>query len=92
MTRDPKIVDPRLLTIGRFGDSVVTQSAPIREPFAGIDILPGAAIFNTVLSATMIGQGLDVQKKRRATAWTTEAQGAGRGAGTCTSIEEGEAR
>jgi hypothetical protein len=51
------------------------QSAPIREPFAGIDTLPGAAIFSTVLSATMIGQGLDVQKKRRATAWTTEGPG-----------------
>ena len=34
-----------------------------RAPFLGI--LPGFAIFVTALSVTMIGQGLDIKKKRK---------------------------
>jgi ABC-type dipeptide/oligopeptide/nickel transport system permease subunit len=72
--------------------AMLLDAQPYMERAAWVGILPGAAIFITALSVTMIGQGLDMKKarpKRSSTAGTT-----GSPADTPVSrnrIEEGEA-
>lgn len=73
--------------------AMLLDAQPYMERAPWVGILPGAAIFITALSVTMIGQGLDVQKKRRATARKTGAPGApAEEPASRTAIEEGEAR
>jgi len=52
--------------------AMLLDAQPYMERAPGLGILPGAAIFITALSVTMIGQGLDVQKARRKRAASTE--------------------
>jgi len=51
--------------------AMLLDAQPYMERAPGLGILPGLAIFVTALSVTMIGQGLDI-KKRRKRAATTE--------------------
>ena len=71
---------------------MLLDAQPYMERAPWVGILPGAAIFITALSVTMIGQGLDKKKARRNRA---AANGATRSpADTPVSgakIEEGEA-
>jgi ABC-type dipeptide/oligopeptide/nickel transport system permease subunit len=56
--------------------AMLLDAQPYMERAAWVGILPGAAIFITALSVTMIGQGLDVKKgrsKRGATSQATPA-------------------
>lgn len=72
--------------------AMLLDAQPYMERAPWVGVLPGAAIFITALSVTMIGQGLDVQKKRRTTARTTGASGAPTEQSAArTTIEEGEA-
>ncbi|RHW27492.1 ABC transporter permease [Nocardioides immobilis] len=72
--------------------AMLLDAQPYMERAPWVGILPGAAIFITALSVTMIGQGLDVQKKRRTTARTTGPSGApAEEPASRTAIEEGEA-
>ena len=48
--------------------SMLLDAQPYMERSPSLGILPGAAIFLTALSVTMIGHGLDVKKRRRRTA------------------------
>jgi ABC-type dipeptide/oligopeptide/nickel transport system permease subunit len=45
--------------------AMLLDAQPYMERSPGLGILPGAAIFLTALSVTMIGQGLDVKKRRK---------------------------
>lgn len=45
--------------------SMLLDAQPYMERSPSLGILPGAAIFLTALSVTLIGHGLDVQKRRR---------------------------
>jgi ABC-type dipeptide/oligopeptide/nickel transport system permease subunit len=45
--------------------AMLLDAQPYMERAPGLGILPGAAIFVTALSVTMIGQGLDVKKRRK---------------------------
>jgi peptide/nickel transport system permease protein len=45
--------------------AMLLDAQPYMERAPWVGILPGAAIFITALSVTMIGQGLDAKKKRR---------------------------
>jgi len=45
--------------------SMLLDAQPYMERSASLGILPGAAIFLTALSVTMIGQGLEVKKRRK---------------------------
>jgi peptide/nickel transport system permease protein len=56
--------------------AMLLDAQPYMERAPWLGILPGAAIFVTALSVTMIGQGLDVKKARRRRGATTEPQAA----------------
>jgi ABC-type dipeptide/oligopeptide/nickel transport system permease subunit len=56
--------------------AMLLDAQPYMERAPWVGILPGAAIFLTALSVTMIGQGLDVKKARRKRAATTETPAA----------------
>jgi len=45
--------------------AMLLDAQPYMERAPGLGILPGAAIFLTALSVTMIGQGLDLKKRRK---------------------------
>ena len=45
--------------------AMLLDAQPYMERAASLGILPGAAIFITALSVTMIGQGLDIKKRRK---------------------------
>lgn len=45
--------------------AMLLDAQPYMERSPGLGILPGAAIFLTALSVTMIGQGLDIKRKTR---------------------------
>lgn len=45
--------------------AMLLDAQPYMERSPGLGILPGAAIFVTALSVTMIGQGLDIKRKSR---------------------------
>jgi len=69
--------------------AMLLDAQPYMERSPGLGILPGAAIFLTALSVTMIGHGLDVKKLRRRAA-TTEPTPVAVPA-TRTALDEGEA-
>ena len=52
--------------------AMLLDAQPYMERAPSLGILPGAAIFLTALSVTMIGQGLDMRKRPRATAHRRE--------------------
>jgi hypothetical protein len=52
---------------------MLLDAQPYMERAAWVGILPGAAIFITALSVTMIGQGLDVKKGRSKRGATSQA-------------------
>jgi ABC-type dipeptide/oligopeptide/nickel transport system permease subunit len=52
--------------------AMLLDAQPYMERSPGLGILPGAAIFLTALSVTMIGQGMDVKRSRRKRAVTPE--------------------
>jgi len=52
--------------------AMLLDAQPYMETAPGLGILPGAAIFLTALSVTMIGQGLDLNKTRRRRPTTTD--------------------
>jgi len=56
--------------------AMLLDAQPYMERAPGLGILPGAAIFVTALSVTMIGQGLDVKKARRRSTATAEPSAA----------------
>ena len=45
--------------------AMLLDAQPYMERAPGLGILPGAAIFLSALSVTMIGQGLDIKKRRK---------------------------
>jgi peptide/nickel transport system permease protein len=45
--------------------AMLLDAQPYMERAASLGILPGAAIFITALSVTMIGQGLELKKRRK---------------------------
>src|SRR5918995_1239155 len=45
--------------------AMLLDAQPYMERAPGLGLLPGAAIFLTALSVTMIGQGLDIKKRRK---------------------------
>jgi peptide/nickel transport system permease protein len=47
--------------------AMLLDAQPYMERAASLGILPGAAIFITALSVTMIGQGLELKKRRKRT-------------------------
>ncbi len=53
--------------------AMLLDAQPYMERAPLLGILPGAAIFITALSVTMIGQGLDVRKRPRSTAHRRES-------------------
>jgi ABC-type dipeptide/oligopeptide/nickel transport system permease subunit len=67
--------------------AMLLDAQPYMERMASLGILPGAAIFVTALSVTLIGQGLDVKKNRRKRVPTTVAPASG----PKPAITEGEA-
>ena len=71
--------------------AMLLDAQPYMERAPWVGILPGAAIFITALSVTMIGQGLDVKKKRRATKLTTGTTGTAAAAPARATLEQGEA-
>jgi peptide/nickel transport system permease protein len=68
--------------------AMLLDAQPYMERAPWVGILPGAAIFLTALSVTMIGQGLDLKKTRRTPSAATGAGQAPAGRGA---LEEGEA-
>jgi peptide/nickel transport system permease protein len=56
--------------------AMLLDAQPYMERAPWLGILPGAAIFVTALSVTMIGQGLDVKKARRRRGANTEPRAA----------------
>jgi peptide/nickel transport system permease protein len=44
---------------------MLLEAQPYMERAPSLGILPGAAIFVTALSVTMIGQGLELKKRRK---------------------------
>jgi peptide/nickel transport system permease protein len=48
--------------------AMLLDAQPYMERAPGLGILPGVAIFVTALSVTMIGQGLDIKKRRKGAA------------------------
>ena len=68
--------------------AMLLDAQPYLERAPWVGILPGAAIFITALSVTMIGQGLNMKKVRRTPAVTPGPGQAPAGPGA---IEEGEA-
>jgi ABC-type dipeptide/oligopeptide/nickel transport system permease subunit len=69
--------------------AMLLDAQPYMERAPWVGILPGAAIFVTALSVTMIGQGLDLQKSRRKGPGTADKPADAPAART--TIEEGEA-
>jgi ABC-type dipeptide/oligopeptide/nickel transport system permease subunit len=66
--------------------AMLLDAQPYMERAPGLGILPGAAIFLTALSVTMIGQGLDLKKVKRKRAATPEPP-----PGALTPLDVGEA-
>ena len=66
--------------------AMLLDAQPYMERAPGLGILPGAAIFLTALSVTMIGQGLDLKKAKRKRAATPEPA-----PGALTPLDVGEA-
>jgi peptide/nickel transport system permease protein len=72
--------------------AMLLDAQPYMERAPWVGILPGAAIFITALSVTMIGQGLDAQKKKRRTTGTTgEPDPTAAASASRSTIEQGEA-
>ncbi len=71
--------------------AMLLDAQPYMERAPWVGILPGAAIFITALSVTMIGQGLDAKKKRRARKLTTGTTGTAAAAPARATLEQGEA-
>lgn len=65
--------------------AMLLDAQPYIERVPSLGILPGAAIFLTALSVTMIGQGLDLKKRRKRAATPEPAPG------VSTSLNVGEA-
>jgi ABC-type dipeptide/oligopeptide/nickel transport system permease subunit len=55
--------------------AMLLDAQPYMERSPGLGILPGAAIFLAALSVTMIGQGLDVRRRRKRAATPEPAPG-----------------
>lgn len=66
--------------------AMLLDAQPYMERAPSLGILPGAAIFVTALSVTMIGQGLDLKKAKRKRAATPEPA-----PGALTPLDVGEA-
>lgn len=69
--------------------SMLLDAQPYMERVPGLGILPGAAIFVTALSVTLIGHGLDVTKARRKGAGTAKPSSAQ--VPSSTEVSKGEA-
>lgn len=69
--------------------AMLLDAQPFMERSPSLGILPGAAIFLSALSVTMIGQGLEAKKRRKRVAVTDPASDPA--PGTRTALVEGEA-